>query len=182
MANKRLPLLVGLLVVLLAAALVWRWQRGQTPKMESPAELARQALNADSPEKQRQVAVKLQMRAASLPYTGTRNEAQPYLKSVFEESKNPEVRIACMHGFATLWDYECVPTMLDLMDDPSLPVSSMAANTLLKLMGVLPSFNPNAPPEKRKAATVRIREMWKIFSASKLKVWQKRLAEKDAKF
>ena len=179
MANNRFPLLVGLVLVLLAVALVWCRPRGQ--KVESPAELARQALGADSSEKQQQVAVKLQMRAASLPHTGTRNEIQPYLKSVFEESNNPEVRIACMRGFATIWDYECVPAMLDLLDDKSLPVSSMAANTLLKLMGVLPSFNPSEPPEKRQEAVERIRGMWKIFSASKLKVWQRRLAEKDAK-
>ena len=161
MASNRLRILVGMLLALLAMGLA-RWWLSRSKHVETPQELAQQALQADSPEKQERAAVKLQAAAARLHKTGPRNAAQPYLSRVFLESKNPAVRIPCMMGLVGIWDYECMPAMLDLLDDESAQVRGAAAGAVSQLIGVWKGdFKADDPPEKRKQEAARIRECWK---------------------
>ena len=180
MASNRLRLLIGVLLALLVAALV-HWWLSRPKHIETPQELAQQALQADNPDKQERAAVKLQAAAVRLHKTGPRNAAQPYLTRVFLESKNPAVRIPCMMGLAGIYDYECMPTMLDLLDDESLLVRGAAAAAIDKLIGVGTNFKAGDPPEKRKKEVARIRECWKKYAAKTLKYWQSCLEERDAK-
>ena len=182
MASNRFRLLIGVLVALLAMVLV-RWWLAWPSHVETPEELARQALQDNSPETQERAAAKLQAAAARLPKRGARNAAQPYLTRVFLESKNPAVRIAGMAGLAGIWDYECMPAMLDLLEDESAQIRGAAAVAIFKLIGTGRDFRADDPPEKRKKEVARIREFWKGYSTSAkgLKSWQKRLADEDAK-
>ncbi len=113
--------------------------------------------------------------------TGTRNAVQPYLVKLFNESTNPGVRSAAMRGLATIWDYECVPQMLETLNDPSPQVRSNAAMSVSGLVQFTTDFDANAPPEKRAAAAAKLRDTWEKFKNRNLKSWQQRLADKDAK-
>jgi hypothetical protein len=171
---------LGIVAVALCTALLayygWQWLFREPP--ESPKELAEQAL-AGTPEKQELAAAGLERVAGKFDKTGKRNPAQEYLAQVLLESKNPGVRAACMRGLATIWDYECVPAMLDALDDESPQVRSTAAAAVQTLLGVDCHFQADDPPEIRQEAVRLLRNHWKNFSEKKRQRWEERLEEKD---
>jgi len=166
---------LGILVVIVAARYI-TWHHEETAD-----ELTELALHGGSPDEQEQAATRLEALAARSPRTGPRNAAEPYLARLFTESDNPGVRAAAMRGFATIWDYDYVPKMLDLLQDPSPLVRYTAAKSLAALIQVAPRFEANDPAEKRAAAAKELRNKWEQFVVKNLKSWQRRLAEKDAK-
>ena len=146
---------------------------------ESPQELTELALRAGSPADQEQAATRLAALAAKTRGTASRNAVQPFLVRLLNESDNPGVRAASMFGLATIWDYECMPKMVDLLQDPSRQVRDSAAQSVAKLINV--RFDTNAPTEERAKAAQRVRGMWEHFAAGRLKSWQRELEAKDAK-
>ena len=94
------------------------------------------------------------------PGTESRNAVQPFLVRLLKESDNPGVRAAAMRGLAAIWDYECMPTMLDLLQDPSPQVRDSAAQAVAKLIDV--RYNAGAPPEERAAAARRLAACGKL--------------------
>jgi HEAT repeat protein len=134
-------------------------------------------LRAGSPVDQEQAATRLEALACKTRGTESRNAVQPFLVRLLTESGNPGVRSAAMCGLAAIWDYECVPRMLDLLDDPSPQVRNTAAESVAKLIDV--RFDVNAPTDQRASAAKKLREMWNNFQARSLKSWQRRLEEKD---
>jgi hypothetical protein len=179
MGKHSVKILVAALVVLLLVVVAHLWARRQ--HVESPDELAQLALKDGDPAEQEKAAIRLEALAGKLPKTGTRNEAQPHLARVLAESKNPGVRAAAMRGLAGIWDYECVPAMLDALDDESPQVRRAAAGALEALIQAEHTFDAGGNPEGRKAAAQRLRGMWNTFKIRNLKIWQKRLEDKDAK-
>jgi HEAT repeat protein len=165
---------LGLLVVLVVVRFLLAGHRE-----ESAEELTEMALHAADPVDQEQAATRLEALAVKAPYTGPRNATQPFLARLLKESENPGVRAAGMRALATIWDYECMPTMLDLLQDPSPQVRDMAALSVAKLIDV--RLDASAPPEQRAAAIKRLRGMWETFQARTLKSWQQRLEAKDKK-
>jgi hypothetical protein len=85
-----------------------------------------------------------------------------------------------MRGLSTIWDYECMPQMLDLLNDPSPEVRGTAAMAAGRLVEATIDFDPSGPPDKRAAAEKKLRSTWDKFKTRTLKSWQKRLEEKDA--
>jgi hypothetical protein len=149
--------------------------------VESPERLTETALHDPSAERAEKAAVRLEALACKLHCTGTRNAAQPLLVRLVNESALPGVRTAGMRGLATIWDYQCVPQMLDLLDDPSPQVRSTAASVVCKLMDATNDFDARAPAEQRAASAKKLRDFWNLFKGRTLQSWQRRLEEKDAK-
>ncbi len=177
MGKHRLKALFGVLIGLLVVAGGWWWLSRE--HVESAEELARLALEGDSPEVQEKAAARLEALGGRLPKTGTRNAAQPLLSRLLAESRNPGVRAASMRGLAGIWDYQSVPTMLDLLDDESSQVRQAAATSVQALMSAEIKFDASAAPADRRAAAKRLREMWRDFAARSLKSWQQRLETRD---
>ena len=179
--SSQMRISVGVVIlVLLAGGVVVRFLMSR-PVVESPAKLTEMALHASSPDEQEKAAIRLVALASKTHGTGTRNSVQPYLVRLFNESTNPGVRSAAMRGLATIWDYEYVPQMLDLLNDPSPQVRSTAAESVCRLVQVTIDIDANAPVEQRAPAEKKLRDTWEKFKTRSLKSWQKRLEEKDAK-
>jgi hypothetical protein len=147
----------------------------------SAQELTELALHAGSAEDQEQAATRLEVLAGKSPHTGTRNPVQPFLGRLLNESENPGVRSASMRGLASIWDYECVPKMLDLLMDPSPQVARTAAQAIGRLISVEAKLDTNAATKDRAAQVQQIREQWQVFDKTHRVPWQRRLEEKDAK-
>ena len=84
---------------------------------------------------------------ARRPARGRETPCQPFLARLLNESDNPGVRAAAMRGLASIWDYDCMPKMLDLVEDPVLQVRDTAAQSVARLIDV--RFDASASPEAR---------------------------------
>jgi HEAT repeat protein len=168
--------ILGLLATVIAVQLFLTRHRE-----ESPQELVELALHGGGPAEQEQAATRLEALAGKAPGTESRNAVQPYLVRMLNESDNPGVRAAAMRGLATIWDYECMPKILDSLEDPSLQVRQTAARVVAKLTEFDPRFDANAPNEQRAETVKKMRDAWKRFQDRTLKNWQRSLQEKDGK-
>jgi hypothetical protein len=149
----------------------------------SPAELAQKALEAASDEEQELAAVALsQLASDNEQKPQLREEAKEQLRRVLAESQSPPVRIACIRGVASEWDYQSMSVLLDALDDESDLIRSGAAMAVEQMMSVdLVAFGYtyNDPPAKRKAASKRLRAHWEEWRKSdNYKSWQERLKKK----
>jgi hypothetical protein len=178
-STKVLSGVLALLLAVVGARFWWTWQRA-----ESLEEMTHAALEGSDPQDadyQEKAAARLVMRAGQLPKTGPRNAAQPYLTRLLMESKNPAVRAEGMRGLSQIRDYQSVPTMLELLNDPSPQVRRAAGLAIEGLIQAARKFNADATPEERKKEIEQLRAMWKQFNERTLKGWQKRLEAVDAK-
>ncbi len=137
----------------------------------SPEQLARQALEAPTPDEQEVAAVRL---------AGLGKPAKQHLRRVLSQSQSPEVRAACIGGLAVQWDYDSMPAFLDALDDDSELVRGRAGRAVERMMSVDFDYRYDDPPEKRAAAVKRFREHWKEFRDSEiLEYWKERLEERE---
>jgi hypothetical protein len=161
----------GCLVVLVA---ILGWQMFSGERAPSPEELARQALEAASPDEQEVAAVRL----AQLG-----KEAKEHLRRVLAESQSPPVRTACIQGLAAQWDYQSMPVFFDALNDESELVRVRAAVAVQRMLSAdMEYFNYSYrdPPEKRQAAIELLRKRWKqLRDSPKLKRWKKRVEERS---
>jgi HEAT repeat protein len=177
--SSQMRILVGVaLIVLLTGGVVARFLASR-PAAESAEKLTDDALHAATTDAQEQAAARLVALAIKTHGTGTRNVVQPNLVRLLNESTNPPVRSAAMRGLATIWDYDCMPQMLDSLNDPSPQVRSSAAMAAARLVESTTDFDASAPPEKRAPSAKKLRDNWENFKTRTLKSWQQRLAEKD---
>lgn len=173
MNNSRV-LWAVLAVLLLAVAVVYgyRWlSRGEAKK--NPVELAAKAL-ADVPPQQRQIA------AVKLVECGP--PAREEIRRVLRESKQPEVRAACIQGMNEQYDYQSMRTLLDLLDDPSPAVRLQAGEAvqhmLLRDFGFR-EVNGEGQEAQRQALVAQMRAEWDAFK--KRKLYQAFIREKMGK-
>ncbi len=153
----------------------------------SPEGLAQKALEAATPEEQELAAVEL-VRVASDEELGpqVREEAREHLRHVLAKSQSPPVRLACVRGLGSQWDYQGMPVLLDALDDESDLVRSGAAMAVERMMSVdLASpryqYQYADPPAKRAPAIKRIRQDWDKKRDSPIFIkWRKRLKEKQS--
>lgn len=150
----------------------------------SPTELARQALEAASPEEQELAAVELADAANnSQLQPQLRQQAKQQLRRVLTESQSPPVRAACIQGVASQWDYEGMPALLDALDDESKLVRRRAGMAVERMMSKDLSkfnYNPDDPAGKRAPAIKVIREVWeKDRDSPIMKRWRQRLKKKS---
>jgi hypothetical protein len=156
---RALVILAGVLAVAVAGVYGWRFLFPDRPP--SADELAQAALQADSAEKR-------ELAAIELSHSGKPARAQ--IVRVFTESQDPEVRVACLRGLADQWAYRQMDLMLDALDDPSPLVRAQAGESVQLLLKVDYGFNAAAPPEQRQEVVERLRERWRDFPNSKVRM------------
>jgi hypothetical protein len=144
--------LAFLIILLLtgAGALAWvYWPRPERAK--TPEQLAEQALTGDNPIAQ-------QLAAAQL--SNHRDAATPQLRQVLKEARHPDVRAAAAQGLGDVQDFQSVPELLRLCDDPSPLVRGRAGAAVTNIIGMDFFFKADDPPEQRKAAIEAMRRAY----------------------
>jgi HEAT repeat protein len=144
--------LAFLIILLLtgAGALAWvYWPRSDRAK--TPEQLAEQALSGDNPLVQ-------QMAAAQL--SNHRQAAAPQLRQVLKQASNPDVRAAAAQGLGDVQDFQSVPELLRLCEDPSPLVRGRAGAAVTNIIGMDFFFKADDPPEKRKAVIESMRRAY----------------------
>jgi hypothetical protein len=160
--SRPLAILVGLLAI--AVAGVYGWGLLFPDRPPTADELAQAALQADSAEKRELAAVELSQSG---------KPAREQIVRVLTESKEPVVRAACLRGLADQWAYRQMSLLLDALDDESPLVRAQAGEAvqlLLKVDNVNYRFDANAPPVERQKMVKRLRERWKEFPESKVRM------------
>ena len=155
-------------VLAATAALIYGVRMVGCGRSVSADKLAQQALTA-SPQEQTRAAATL----VSLPEAARREP----LRRVIKESTSPPVLSTAILGLAGQWDYDSMPRMMELLDNPSPEVRAAAGSAAQRMMSVDYGFHANDPPEKREIAAAQLRKQWEWFRGStKLKRWKERLA------
>jgi HEAT repeat protein len=145
--------LAFLIILLLtgAGALAWvYWPR--SGRAQTPEQLAQQALSGDNPV--------VQQRAASQLSSYRHAQAAPPLRQVLKEARHPDVRAAAAQGLGDVQDFQSVPELLRLCDDPSLLVRGRAGAAVTNIIGMDFFFQADDPPEKRKAVIDSMRRAY----------------------
>ena len=144
--------LAFLIILLLfgAGALAWvYWPR--SPRASTPEQLAEQALSGDNPVIQQQA-------AATLAHP--QFAAVPQLRQVLKEARHPDVRAAAAQGLGDVQDFQSVPELLRLCDDPSPLVRGRAGAAVTNIIGMDFFFKAEDPPKERAAAIESMRRAY----------------------
>lgn len=155
-----MPKLLGIVAVLLGLAVVgvWGWRWLSSPRAVSPQELAQAALTTGTSQERENAAVRLSQFG---------RPARDHLLQVLGESKQPEVRAACILGLHQQWDYRSMSLLLGLMDDESPLVRAQAGATVQNMLRVDYGFHADDPPRKRHEVVKRLRAWWETFQKSR---------------
>lgn len=103
--------------------------------IESPGDLARQALTATSPQTQAQAASRLAALAAESPATG-RSELIASLRDTLANGHTAEVRAAAIVGLARTQDRAQLPLLVTAIEDDNALVAGRAVAAVQQLLGV----------------------------------------------
>ena len=97
-------------VLLLTAAGALAWVYWPEPSRATPDQLVEQALGGDNPVAQS---------TATMQLAEPQHNAAPQLRQVLREASHPDVRAAAAQGLGDVQDFQSVPELLRLCDDPS---------------------------------------------------------------
>ena len=148
--NQKLAVLL-ILCALGAGGVAWvYWPRSS--QATTPEELAEQALSGTDQVAQSQAV--LQLRRFD------RREAAPPLRQVLKEARHPEVRAAAVQGLGEVADFESVPELLRLCNDPSPLVRGRAGAALCEILGADFPFKAEATPAERAETIDAMRRMY----------------------
>jgi hypothetical protein len=156
----RSPLVITAGILALGVAAFYGWWFYPRDRAESPEELAAAALHADTAVEREKAAVKLSQFG---------KPARVELVRVLRESRDAEVRVACIRGLAEQWDYRSVPLLFDTLDDPSPAVRTQAGEAVQNLLRVNYEFSKvcgDHQQAERAAAIDRLRARWAQFQRS----------------
>ena len=149
-AGKQNLAFLTILLLTGAGALAWvYWPRSE--RANTPEQLAQQALSGDNPIVQ-------QMAASQL--SNHRHAAAPQLRQVLKEARHPDVRAAAAQGLGDVQDFQSVPELLRLCDDPSPLVRGRAGAAVTNIIGMDFFFKADDPPEQRKAVIESMRRAY----------------------
>jgi hypothetical protein len=151
-AEGRRNFLLVLAGLLLLIALYVYWP--STQNAASLEELAHLATEASTPEEQEQAAVELASRG---------KPAVEFLRDVLAKSQSPEVRVACIDGLGTNWDYDSMDSILDAMEDSSPLVRGRAGAVACRMIGRERPFHASDSEEKRQQIVEFMRADWKAM-------------------
>jgi hypothetical protein len=148
--NQKLAFLLTL-CLLGAAVLAWvYWPRSS--HATTPEELAEQALSGNDQA--------VQSRAALQLTRFDRREAAPPLRQVLREARHAEVRAAAIQGLGEVADFESVPELLRLCNDPSPLVRGRAGAALCEILGADFPFEADLPAAQRAEVIDAMRRMY----------------------
>jgi HEAT repeat protein len=103
--------------------------------LETPADLARQAIAAGSPQDQAQAATRLAAVAAQ-PRPNGSGAAIASLQETLANGHTPEVRAAAIVGLARTGDRSILPVLVEAIEDDDPLVSGRAVAAVQHLLGV----------------------------------------------
>jgi HEAT repeat protein len=133
--------LAFLIILLLTGAGALAWAYWPESPRAKPEELAQQALSGDNPIVQQRAATQL---------SGYRHaEAAPPLRQVLKEARHPDVRAAAAQALGDVQDFQSVPELLRLCDDPSPLVRGRAGSAVTNIIG-MDSSRPTIRPKSAK--------------------------------
>lgn len=142
--------LAFLIILLLtgAGALAWvYWPRSH--RASTPEQLAEQALSGENPIAQTRAAAQLSTQGAA-----------PQLREVIARTRNPEVRATAAQALGDLEDFQSVPELLRLCDDPSPLVRGRAGAAVTNIIGMDFFFKADDPPKERATAIESMRRAY----------------------
>ena len=148
--------LAFLIILLLtgAGALAWvYWPRSN--RAATPEQLAEQALNGENLTVQTRAAAQLSTQGAA-----------PQLRQIIAQTRNSEVRATAAQALGDLADFQSVPELLRLCDDPSPLVRGRAGAAVTNIIGMDFFFKADDPPEQRKAAIESMRRAYEQMRRS----------------
>lgn len=152
----------ALAVLSIAVILVYGTRWLFATRKPGPDALAQAALTAGSLKERTLAAVKL-IEFGKL--------AKMQIRQVLEQSKDPEVRVACIQGLTEQWDFPSVPLFLDLLGDPSPEVRLQASDSLRYLLAKdfpFREINGDGQEAQREAMIKTMRDGWEQFKMSGL--------------
>jgi hypothetical protein len=97
--------------------------------------------------------------------------ARQQILRVLDQSKQPEVRAACIQGLTEQWDYRSMPLLLDLLNDPSAAVRLQAGDAVEYLVRMDYQFrkvNGDNQQKERQAVIKSMRSDWERFKRAGL--------------
>ena len=127
-------LLAGVMAVLLATLGIGAVLRGRGAA-ESPQDLARRAVGADSPEEQALAATRLAARAEAVRPDGLADVIAA-LRQSLREGRSAEVRAAAIVGLARTGDRGVLPLLVTAIEDADPLVAGRAVAAAQHLLGV----------------------------------------------
>jgi hypothetical protein len=154
----RRPLLIAAGVLLLIVVVVYGIRLLPSGGPPAAKELARLALEADSPEEREKAAIQL-TDAEGL-------EALEHLRRVATESKDANVRAVCIREIGDRCDYESMDLLLAALDDESPLVRARAAKAVAPIIGREYPYRFNAPKAERQPTIDAIRACWEQMKGS----------------
>ena len=137
--QQKLPFLI---ILLLTAAGALAWVYWPEPSRATPEQLVEQALSGDNPVAQSM---------ATMQLAEPQHNAAPQLRQVLREASHPDVRAAAAQGLGDVQDFQSVPELLRLCDDPSPLVRGRAGAAVTNIIGMDFFFKADDPPKQRKA-------------------------------
>ena len=138
-----------ILILTGAGALAWVYWPRSTRALDTPEELAAQALTGDNAIVQTRAAAQLSTQGAT-----------PQLRVVMAQTRDPEVRATAAQALGDLEDFQSVPELLRLCDDPSALVRGRAGSALTNILGMDFFFKADDPPKQRAAAIESMRRAY----------------------
>jgi hypothetical protein len=160
--------------VMLFGLLLWMFGRG-SGELAAPRALLEKALQG-TPEQQEQAVLDLgRFVPPQFPATDPRvQEAKECLRQLLGSSTVvPLVRANAIQALGTMKDRESLPQLLEALDDNDVQVRCRAGAAVTRIIGMDFFYDGTKPPEERKIATEKMRELGKsdyeMFKRGKLK-------------
>lgn len=85
-------------------------------------------------------------------------DAIPKAREILNKATEPQVKAAAISSLAQLKDWDSMPVLLKLLDDPNEAVRARAGMAVNLMLGRNYGFKANDPPEVRATAAASMRE------------------------
>jgi hypothetical protein len=90
------------------------------------------------------------------------------IRRVADEAQDESVRMMALVRLASLWDYEAMPLLLEMLDADSPALRRSSAKAIAKLLGRDHHFPADGTPKERSDGRQRIVKDWETYKDSKL--------------
>ncbi len=137
---------------------------GRGDGLRSAEELSQDALQGGTPQVRERAAL-------DLARHGERGRV--YLRKVLAESKSPEVKTAVIQGLSAVRDFESMPRLLTMLDDPSEQVRANAGAAAARILGAEYPYVATDPPEKRAAVIQAIKRAYEVMKKNPPPMYRK---------
>jgi HEAT repeat protein len=93
-------------------------------------------------------------------------EGKEALKRLLRTAPDPAVKASAVSGLVEAGAWDCVPLLLDALDDPSEAVRARAGAAVARFVGKDYGFKASAPPDERRAVARAARAEYEKMAKS----------------